>query len=120
MTIFSQYSQVTAYTTRDGSQIRELMHPDSQGNKQQSLAEATVTPGEKTLLHKHLKSEELYFITQGNGKMTLGNTSIEVANGHCICIPPNTPHNIENTGDIDLKILCCCSPAYSHNDTELL
>lgn len=26
----------------------------------------------------------------------------------------------KNTGKTPLKILCCCSPAYSNEDTELL
>jgi mannose-6-phosphate isomerase-like protein (cupin superfamily) len=40
--------------------------------------------------------------------------------GDTVYIPPGTPHKIRNTGDIPLKILCCSSPAYSHEDTELL
>jgi mannose-6-phosphate isomerase-like protein (cupin superfamily) len=35
-------------------------------------------------------------------------------------IPPGTPHSIANTGEGDLKILCACSPAYTHEDTEIL
>ena len=120
MKIISRYSQIEPYTTRDDSEIRELMHPDMHGNQQQSLAEAIVKPGDTTLLHKHTKSEELYFITQGQGLLWLDNESFNVELGDCICIPPDTPHKIKNTQDIDLKILCCCSPAYSHDDTELL
>ena len=120
MTIISKYSQISAYITRDGSEIRELMHPDTQGNKLQSLAEAIVKPGKITLLHRHIKSEELYFILQGEGRMQLDNEIQFVTGGNCICIPPGTAHCIENTGDEDLKILCCCSPAYSHEDTVIV
>ncbi|RDH82287.1 MAG: hypothetical protein DIZ80_08280 [endosymbiont of Galathealinum brachiosum] len=119
MNLISHYKNIKAYVTRDGSEIRELMHPDTQGNKLQSLAEAIVKPGEITLLHKHIKSEEIYFILQGEGSMTLGNETIQVNNGDSICITPGTKHNIRNTGNEDLKILCCCSPAYSHDDTEI-
>ncbi|MCW8933677.1 MAG: cupin domain-containing protein [Gammaproteobacteria bacterium] len=117
MNKISHYNDLTAYITRDGSEIRELMHPNTHGNKSQSLAEAIVKPNEKTLLHKHLKSEEIYFIIQGNGKMNLNNETIQVTTGDTICIMPGTEHNIENTGNENLKILCCCSPAYSHDDT---
>jgi mannose-6-phosphate isomerase-like protein (cupin superfamily) len=119
-TIISHYKKITAYTTRDGSEIRELMHPQQQGNQQQSLAEAIVQPGQDTLLHLHQRSEELYFITQGKGHMQLGDEQLQVETGDCICIPANTPHRIENTGTKPLKILCCCSPAYAHDDTQLL
>lgn len=118
--IISHYQDLTAYTTRDGSEIRELMHPQQQGNRQQSLAEAIVQPGQHTLLHLHRRSEELYFITQGQGRLQLGDEQLPVESGDCICIPANTPHRIENIGTGPLKILCCCSPAYSHDDTQLL
>ena len=120
MNLISHYKNIKAYITRDGSEIRELMHPDTQGNKQQSLAEAIIKPGEITLLHKHIRSEEIYFILQGEGDMKLDNKTIQVNSGDSICITPGTKHNIRNTGNEDLKILCCCSPAYSHDDTKLI
>lgn len=120
MIISSSYKDIRAYITQDGSEIRELMHPDIQGNRQQSLAEAIVKPGEKTLLHRHNKSEELYYIILGTGRLQLDAEAIDTEQGDCICIPPGTAHCIENTGDTDLKILCCCAPAYSHDDTELV
>ena len=52
--------------------------------------------------------------------MRLGDSIFPVRAGDTICIPPGTPHCIENTGSVPLKILCACSPAYSHEDTELL
>lgn len=113
------YDSVVPYITKDGSEIRELMHPAVHGNQNQSLAEATVAPGATTQLHKHLKTEELYHITGGQGLMTLGDTRFEVYPGDTICIKPGTPHCIENTGKEPLVLLCCCSPAYSHEDTIL-
>jgi mannose-6-phosphate isomerase-like protein (cupin superfamily) len=116
----SHYQSIEAYTTRDGSLIRELMHPTVHGNRQQSLAEATVAAGAETFLHKHTRSEELYHIVQGNGQLTLNNKTMDVHIGDTVCIPPGTAHKIKNTGSTDLKILCCCAPAYSHEDTLLL
>lgn len=109
-----------AYLTKDGSTIRELMHPAVQGNAGQSLAEATVPVGVETRLHRHRLSEELYHITAGSGRMTLGNEVFEVAIGDTVCIAAGTPHRILNTGSAPLKLLCCCCPAYRHEDTELL
>jgi mannose-6-phosphate isomerase-like protein (cupin superfamily) len=114
------YGKVEPYITKDGSEIRELMHPEMHGNSNQSLAEAIVPIGGKTLLHKHWVTEELYHITQGEGAMTLGSEIFAVQRGDTICIPSGVPHAIENTGTTSLVLLCCCSPAYSHEDTELL
>jgi mannose-6-phosphate isomerase-like protein (cupin superfamily) len=116
----SSYRDVTPYVTKDGSEIRELMHPDRHGNRNQSLAEATVSPGRKTALHRHRATEEIYHIARGRGRLTLGTGCFDVAPGDTICIPPGTPHCIENTGKEPLKILCACAPAYAHDDTDLL
>ncbi len=114
------YCDVTPYITKDGSIIRELMHPAVQGNHAQSLAHATVPEGKRTLLHRHHQTEELYHVTGGRGRMTLGDDTFPVKTGDTVCIPPGTPHCIEAIGPTPLRILCCCSPAYSHADTELL
>jgi len=116
----SEYDKIQPYTTKDGSVIRELMHPNVHGNTKLSLAEATIPVGLTTLLHKHHQSEEIYHILEGSGKMTMGDKKFDVKVGDTICIPPGTPHLIQNTGKISLRILCCCSPPYSHDDTELL
>jgi len=119
MNDITHYKDANEYTTKDGSIIRELMHPKYHTCKNQSFAEATVPCKLETKSHKHLISEELYYITQGNGLMTLGDKIFEVSTGDTICIPPGTAHKIKNTGNIEMKIICSCSPAYSHEDTIL-
>jgi mannose-6-phosphate isomerase-like protein (cupin superfamily) len=116
----TSYASVTPYVTKDGSQIRELMHPSVHGNRAQSFAEAIVAPGAKTVLHRHRVTEEIYHITQGMGRMTLGEKMFMVQAGDTVCILPGTAHCIENTGDVPLNILCACAPAYAHEDTELI
>ena len=115
----TQYRDTEPFITKDDSEIRELMHPTVHGNMQQSLAEATVAVGAQTQKHLHHKTEELYHITQGVGLMSLGEEQFEVRPGDTVCIKPGTVHNIKNIGPEPLKILCCCSPAYSDSDTKL-
>lgn len=116
----SHYDRIEPFVTKDGSVIRELMHPDRHASARQSLAEARVAVGGKTLLHRHRQTEELYHITRGRGLMTLGEARFEVGAGETVCIAPGVAHCIENIGTGDLALLCCCSPAYRHEDTELL
>jgi mannose-6-phosphate isomerase-like protein (cupin superfamily) len=52
--------------------------------------------------------------------MTLGAATFDVDVGDTICIPPNTPHRIANTGTEALHILCACAPPYAHEDTEIM
>lgn len=119
-TIRTRYRDAVPFITKDGSEIRVLLQPDPHGNKNQSLAEATVPPGVRTLLHRHPLTEEIYHVTAGTGRMTLDSASFTVGPGDTILIPPATAHCIEATGDVPLRFLCCCSPAYAHEDTELL
>ena len=74
----------------------------------------------KTLLHRHRITEEIYYFSAGEGLMTLGSEHFAVQAGDTIAIPPNTAYCVANTGSEPMKILCACSPAYSHEDTELL
>jgi len=116
----TEYKKIQPYITKDGSLIRELMHPDIHGNVKQSLAEAIVPVRGMTYLHKHGQGEEIYHITQGQGLLFLGDEQCDVTAGDTVYIPPHIPHRIKNVGEIPLKILCCSCPAYSHDDTELL
>jgi mannose-6-phosphate isomerase-like protein (cupin superfamily) len=116
----TEYSKIESYLTKDGSIIRELMHPDLHGNSNQSLAEAIIPVSGMTLLHKHIRSEEIYHITQGHGMVFLRDQRIEVVSGDTVYISPGAAHKVHNMGEEPLKILCCSSPAYSHDDTILL
>ncbi|UCE89574.1 MAG: cupin domain-containing protein [Pseudomonadota bacterium] len=107
MASVTHYRDIAPYATRDGSQIRELMHPVRHACRSQSLAEATLMPGEQTRLHRHTDTEELYHISAGAGRMRLGDVEVEVATGDTICIARGTPHCIANSGDTPLRILCC-------------
>lgn len=120
MAMKTEYAEVVAYRTKDGSEIRELMHPATHGNQHQSLAEATILPGARTQLHRHFLSEELYHVTGGYGRMQLGGQFFDLSPGDTVRIDPGTPHCVEAIGSESLRILCCCSPAYTHEDTELL
>ncbi len=119
-TLRTTHAAVEPFVTKDGSLIRELMHPQSHGCRSQSLAEATVAPGAITALHRHHATEELYHIVAGRGTMTLGEERFEVQPGDTICIRPGTAHCIENHGAEPLRFLCCCAPAYRDDDTEFV
>lgn len=118
--IKTRREDIPGYVTKDGSTIRELMHPAVQGNARQSLAEAEVEVGASTFLHLHEKTEEIYYILQGTGLMTVGAAGFEVTAGHAVCISPGEAHCIRNTGQVVLRFLCCSAPPYAHEDTRLV
>jgi mannose-6-phosphate isomerase-like protein (cupin superfamily) len=105
------------FITKDGSEIRELLAHRNSVIRNQSLAEARVPVGGSTQEHYHARTEEIYFITAGCGRMRIEGETAEVKAGDAVAIPPGKKHKLWNTGSETLKLLCCCSPTYEHSDT---
>jgi mannose-6-phosphate isomerase-like protein (cupin superfamily) len=112
--------RVTAFTTKDGSEIRELLAPRNSCIRQQSLAEARLLPGARTTPHYHPQTEEIYYLLEGAGRMQIDGESRDVKPGDAIAIPPGAVHTVQNTGSSTLKFLCCCAPGYEDADTVLV
>lgn len=104
--------RVESFVTKDGSTIRELHH-----TALQSLAEATLEPSEATERHYHRETEEIYFVIKGSGTMEVDGEMRTVRPGDAVLIPAGAWHQLENDGSSELRILCCCAPPYSHEDT---
>lgn len=104
--------RVEPFVTKDGSTIRELHHTELQ-----SLAEATLEPGQATERHHHRATEEIYLVTKGSGELEIDGERRRVRPGDAVLIPPGAWHTLDNDGTSELTILCMCSPPYSHDDT---
>src|SRR6266545_5720858 len=59
------------FITKDGSEIRELLAYRNSAIRHQSLAEARLPVGASTQEHYHARTEEIYFITAGSGRMRI-------------------------------------------------
>lgn len=105
------------FITVDGSEIRELLAYRNSAIRNQSLAEATLHPGQSTQEHYHPKAEEIYYLLSGQGRMRIEGEERDVVPGDAIAIPPGQKHKIWNTGAVPLVFLCCCAPCYEHEDT---
>jgi mannose-6-phosphate isomerase-like protein (cupin superfamily) len=108
------------FTTKDGSEIRELLAHRNSCIANQSLAEARLPPGGFTAPHFHRRTEEIYYLLEGSGRMQIESEQREVGPGDAIAIPPGARHTITNTGAQTLRFLCCCAPAYEHEDTIMV
>jgi mannose-6-phosphate isomerase-like protein (cupin superfamily) len=106
--------RVEAFTTKDGSTIRELLGAGVAAH--QSLAEATLAAGQETQRHYHAETEEIYYLVEGGAELEIDGERAEVAPGDAILIPPGARHRIR-AGAGGCRFLCCCAPAYRHDDT---
>lgn len=111
------YRSADPFTTADGSTIRELLGLPTAPVRNQSLAEATLEPGQATERHYHRASEELYYLLQGAGEIEIGGEQAPVEAGDAILIPPGAWHQIRARPGGVLRFLCCCAPPYRHEDT---
>lgn len=105
------------FITKDASEIREILAPRNSSIKRQSLAEARVLPGKSTEEHIHTKTEEIYYVLKGKGRIRIDGEERDIRPGDGIAIIPRMRHKVWNTGKSDLVFLCCCVPAYTHEDT---
>ncbi|HUA38667.1 MAG TPA: cupin domain-containing protein [Candidatus Sulfopaludibacter sp.] len=112
-------NEVPPFITKDGSEIRELLAHRNSAIRQQSLAEARLPVGGATQEHYHVKTEEIYYLTHGVGRMRIEGQSREVKAGDAVAILPGQRHKLWNTGSETLRLLCCCAPAYEHDDTVI-
>jgi mannose-6-phosphate isomerase-like protein (cupin superfamily) len=112
-------AQVPSFITKDGSEIRELLAHRNSVIRNQSLAEARLPIGAATQEHYHARTEEIYYITHGRGRIIIDGDARDVVAGDAIAILPGQAHKLWNTGAETLRLLCCCAPAYEDSDTVI-
>ena len=87
---------------------------ENYSDQEVSIAMATVKPEVTTLAHHLVGVKELYLITSGQGKVTIGGLEpTEVGIGDVVIIPPQTSQKITNTGKTDLVFYCICTPRFT-------
>ena len=107
------------FITKDTSEIREILAPRNSSIRNQSLAESRVLPGKSTEEHIHPNTEEIYYVLKGKGKISVEGEVRDIRPGDGIALLPGKRHKLWNTGKSDLVFLCCCAPAYTHEDTVI-
>ena len=107
------------FITKDKSEIRDILSPRNSSIRNQSLAEARVLPGKSTEEHIHPKTEEIYYVLKGKGRIRIDGEERDIRLGNAIALQPGKCHEIWNMGTTDLIFLRCCAPAYTYEDTVI-
>lgn len=63
-------------------------------------------------IHSH-EPEQMYYILEGSGIITVDDEEQTVVKGDCIFIPSNSKHGFKNTGNTLLKYLSAASPSFT-------
>lgn len=76
----------------------------------QQLVVMSLLPKQDIGMEIHPYTTQFIRIEQGTGEAIMDNTYCELEDDDVIVIPPNTLHNITNTGTIPLKLYTIYSP----------
>ena len=75
-----------------------------------------VYPGHRLSLQKHQKRAEHWYVTSGEGIVTLDGQRLNKKYGESVNIPRGSTHRIENTGTVDLSFIEIQTGAYFGED----
>lgn len=104
------------FVAGDGTQLRELLHPDKQAIAlRYSLAHAILPVGQTSLPHA-LTTSEVYYILSGMGEMHIDGEISVLHPGDAVYIPPNAKQFVRNIADEPLVFICMVDPAWRKED----
>ena len=114
--ISKKIEDLDSFSGNEGSEIKTIFYPDNTLNGIRcSLAHSIISPGKSSKPHK-MKSAEVFFILDGEGIIHVNEESEKVERNQSIYIPPLSKQYLENTGNVDLKVLCIVDPAWKQGD----
>ena len=68
-------------------------------------------------IHSH-EQEQMYYILEGKGEITVGNETREVQKDDCIFFQSKSPHGLKNTGNTILRYLSAASPSFTVQECQ--
>jgi mannose-6-phosphate isomerase-like protein (cupin superfamily) len=87
--------------------------------KRLSITLVEMAPGGVQRPHAHLP-EQMYYILEGFGVMTVDGEEKPVAAGDCIFFPSQATHGLVNSGGTTLRYLSAASPSFTAEECRKL
>lgn len=82
-----------------------------------SVIREKVPPGKSELRHRHIRSEQFFYILSGEATIEAGENRTILRPGDGLHIPPRVPHQFKNESGRDVEFLVVSAPP-SHGDRE--
>jgi transcriptional regulator with XRE-family HTH domain len=89
---------------RDAPGGAEVTEVDAGTSRDVCILEVAVPPGQSTGVHAH-QGDEHHLILAGRWRMTQGDHEYELGPGDYIAWDPTVPHDVENVGDVEGRLL---------------
>ena len=113
-------SEVETISGNEGTKKKQYFHPHNTLNGiNYSLAQFTLEPGKKSLLHK-IQSSEIYYVLEGDAVLRINEEPYQLKKDDSVYVPPMSEQYIENTGLTNLRFLCIVEPAWKPEDEIIL
>ena len=97
---------------RDGITSHLLVSALTCGAENLAITLVEMEPGGVQHVHSH-EPEQMYYILEGSGIMTVDDEREQVEAGDCIYFPSFAKHGLENTGGTVLRYLSAASPSFT-------
>src|SRR5882724_7758072 len=112
-----QPEKAPRYTRPEGITSFLLASPRTCGAEYLTTTLAVIQQGGEQRIHSH-RPEQVYFILEGSGLMTVGDETQRVGPGDCVFIPSGQPHGLKNDGDVILRYFSAAASAYDRGHLE--
>ena len=86
-------------------------------SKHLAVSLVEMQPGGIQHIHAH-DPEQMYFILEGSGIMTIDGESKPVKAGDVVFYPSRAAHGLQNTGDTVLKYISAASPSFNAEECK--
>jgi mannose-6-phosphate isomerase-like protein (cupin superfamily) len=84
-----------------------------------TTSQVEIEPGGEQRVHSHAL-EQVYYIVEGEGMMTVGDERAHVGPGDCVFVPAGKPHGLKNEGGVLLKYFSAAAPSFNGQELRNL
>lgn len=94
-------------------EIKHLHTPWGTGAESLWVGMSVVPTGSESNPHIHATQEESFFVHEGVGEIVVDEIPVAVRPGSLVVIAAGELHQLRNTGDVPLRVLCSVAPPFS-------
>lgn len=101
-----------------GALSKELAGPETTGSSRVDFRISRYAPAAYVEEHVHKVQEQVYYVLEGEGILTLDDTKNLMRPDDYVYVPPGVRHSFTNTGTQGLVFLVITTPASDNEETR--
>lgn len=107
------------YIRKEGITSYLLASPRTSDAEHLTTTVVAIRAGGQQRIHSHAP-EQVYYILEGSGLMTVADETAHVSPGDCIFIPPRAAHGLKNDSQVLLRYFSAAAPSFGREQLESL